>query len=156
MSVSNRFGLIGAVFLVFYGGVLLWHGPTRSPEAFPFFSWSLFSDVPAAQQTDYSIRFTSVDGVELDQPLFLEESKEFLPTANAPQAYQVAQQLGRAVDRDQILRSASSKELLDSQWLDSLREADYEIVRRRFDILERYRCDCYLEVTVLQQASLGS
>lgn len=156
MKLTDRLAALGVLFIACYLGVLLWHGPSRSPEVFPFFSWSLFSEVPDAVEVDYSVRFISVNGVTLDEPVFFEESKAFLRTASAPQAYQVIQQLGRAHDKNQDRRAAESQDLLDSQWLASLTSADYEVVRREFDILERLECDCYSNVVVLSEASLGS
>ena len=83
MKSTDRLATLGLLFLVGYVGVLLWHGPKQLPEAFPFFNWSLFSEVPDAQETDYSIRFTSVNGEVLDEPVFFEESQAFLATAVA-------------------------------------------------------------------------
>jgi hypothetical protein len=150
MARTDRLVALGAAFIVLYAAVLVVNGPENREEAFPVFSWSLFSKIPEAELTDYSIRLTSVNGQELPTPLYYDQATSLLVTARRPEPNLVMQQLGSAVARDKPYAAALAKETLEDRWLEGIDSAEYEIVRRRFDIIERSRCDCFEEETVLR------
>jgi hypothetical protein len=155
MTRTDRLVALGATFLLAYVAVLVWNGPESTEEAFPVFNWSLFSEMPDPILTDYSLRFTSANGEVLEEPVFFEEARRLLPTAfQRPDAYLVIQQLGSSIANDQPYRFATTKNVLDDRWLAELASADYEIVRRTFDIRERARCDCYTDVEVLRVSEI--
>jgi hypothetical protein len=151
---TDRLVAIGAAFLVLYGSVLAWNGPADADEAFPFFNWSLFSEMPDPIATDYSIRFTRVDGEDLAEPVYFEDAAEFVNTTGSPEAYQTIQRLGSALAGDRILQVAENQDRLELAFLAGLSQADYEVVRRRFDILERRECDCFISETVVAEGSV--
>lgn len=153
MARTDRLVALGAAFILLYTAVLVVNGPENREEAFPVFSWSLFSKIPEAEITDYSIRFTSVDGVELPTPLYYDEATALLTTAQRPEPNQVMQKLGSAVASDKPYAAALAKETLEDRWLEGIDSAEYEIVRRRFDIIERTTCDCFQEETVLREVT---
>jgi hypothetical protein len=156
MGRRDRVVVIGIAFIVGYLGVVAWHGPERGTEAFPVFDWSLFSEIPEPSISDYSIRITTIDGQELATPLFFEEAKRYLPNAyQRSDAYQLIQRLGTAVERSQRGKVRELQAVLDERWLAEVGTAEYEVVRREFDLLERAQCDCYTDVTVLSRGAKG-
>lgn len=154
MTHTDRLVILGVAFLVAYVGVLIWNGPVNTKEAFPAFNWSLFSEMPEPQLTDYSIRLTEVDGQKLPEPLYYDEAKGYISTPFRPEPYLVMQQMGHAIVADQPERFSSAREVLESRWMENLDSAEYEIVQRKFDIIERVGCDCFTEETVLREVSI--
>jgi hypothetical protein len=138
-----------------YLGVLVVNGPRNADEALPFFNWSLFSRVPAREGTHYSIRLVEVDGSELDEPVYFDEASDIVSTSGLPEASTVMQDLGRAMEDGDEAAVDAARERLESRFLAELDSATYEVVRRRFDIVERLDCSCYLEETVLGELSFG-
>jgi hypothetical protein len=154
MKHTDRLAVVGVAFVALYGAVLAWHGPARTVEVFPFFNWSLFSTVPERVSTDYSIRFIDVGGDALDPPVYFEEARSFLPTSASPGARQVIRELGKAVDEGHPLRLVRNQQILEREYLAALEQADYELVRRRFDIVDRRSCDCFISETVIGTGSV--
>lgn len=152
---DSRLLRAAVAFLVLYICVLVVNGPAK-PEFFPFFNWSLFSNVPDPQQEDFGIRFISVDGKPLEPPLYLEKSQSLGLPSGSPDAYKAIQNWGKAVVKGQILRAANGRDVVEDRYLANLKRADYELVSRRYDILQRYKCDCFLAETVLEKRSLRS
>lgn len=151
---ADRLVVVAMAFMTLYLAVVVVNGPTK-PERYPFFSWSLFSKMPAAEVTDYSIRFTRIDGKDLDEPIYFEDANALVGTSGVPGAIDTIRNLGKSLVADRPMQVAVSEERLETTYLNRLVQADYEIVRRRFDILERRSCDCFLSVTVIGQGSFG-
>lgn len=110
--------------------------PGRS-EIFPFASWSLFSLVPN-ETSDFSLRVLELDGRALDPPPYLEDAWAILPQAANHVARNAVDRLGRAVVADDEAGAAATRRTLESLHLGSHRIV-YELVRRRYDPLERWR-----------------
>ena len=53
------------------------------------------------------------------------------------------------------MEAAVSEQRLEESYLNRLVAAEYEVVKRRFDFLERRRCDCFLSETVVGNGSFG-
>jgi hypothetical protein len=151
---DNRLIAVGAAFMLVYTVVLAQKG-TEKPETFPFTSWSLFSKVPDREGTDYSLRFTSANGAGLAEPVYFEDAEALRLPTDAPAAIEVIQQLGRHLAGDRQDQVATTRALLESKYLTAVDRADYEVVRRRYDRLERYECDCFSQVDVLDRFSLS-
>lgn len=139
------------VFIVAYVGLLFLRDPHNPDQIYPVTRWDLFSKVPSSVRTSYSIRFVEVDGVPLDEPIYFEKADSYVRNTESPTAYQVLQDLGRATERDQPLRMTRYLDLLVTSDLTGIRSARVEVVKRRFDILERLECDCFLEEQVLAE-----
>jgi hypothetical protein len=138
-----------------YLGVLVVNGPRNATEVLPFFNWSLFSRVPAPDQVHYSVRLLEIDGAALDPPVFFDEASDLLPGAQAPEANELLQHLGRSLEAGDEAAVADARAALESRFLNGLDSAVYEVVRRRYDIVDRLECDCYLEETSLREFTLG-
>jgi len=128
-----------------------------SPERFPFFKWELFSRVPRSQQEDYGVRFVEVDGQPVDPPVYFEQADEFLSTSRSPDAQSTIRNIGRAVEHDQPVLLTDNRALFEGRHLQELESATYEVVKRRYDLVERVDCiGCFEEETVLDEFTVGS
>lgn len=118
-------------------------------ELFPFFSWELFSYIPADTITSYGIRFSSANGESLAQPIYFEEAKHLTPYADSVDAFVTLQSLGNAIAQNDAQQTAATQQLLQGTYFGDMSAAEYAIVRRRFDLLERWRHNRYLEEEVI-------
>jgi hypothetical protein len=129
---------------------------TDRGERLPVFSWSLFSEVPDAEKTDYGVRFLAVDGTPLDEPTYFELASDHLSTTRDPAAHSLIDQIGDSLVRDEPMRAALQRDLFESRFLQDLDGARYEVVRRTYDVLDRIECvGCYIDVEVLATFELG-
>jgi hypothetical protein len=147
---------VAVVFVLLYGGLLALRGPTNPDQIYPASRWELFSRVPERERDSYSIRFVEVDGQVLDEPVYFEKADAFIANPQSPTAYAVLRDLGLSVERGEPLKIAHHKELLETAHMQTIDTARYEVVRRRFDILDRLECDCFLEETVVGELSKGT
>ena len=122
-------------------------------QVLPFSSWSLFSKHPPREKTDYGIRFTSIDGRPQDPPVYFESAG--LQESESPPAYELIQDLGGHVERDEVLRADAVWTTFASRFLPDVRTAEVEVVRRTYDILDRRRCDCFEVETVVGTVRKG-
>ncbi|MEZ5139356.1 MAG: hypothetical protein R2702_10535 [Acidimicrobiales bacterium] len=156
MDRTDRLVALGLAFVLSYLAVLAWHGPESTEEAYPVFNWSLFSEIPDRTFSDYSVRLTSVDGRDLPEPVYFEAARAQLPRLyQNPGGYRLIQQLGSAIDRGDDAAAEGFDAALDERWLEEVDVAEYEVVRRTFDILERRSCDCFTEETVIATGEKG-
>lgn len=118
-------------------------------ELFPFFSWELFSHIPPKEITSYGIRFNSANGNELNEPLYFEDAMHLTRHAESVDAFVTLQSLGSAIEQNDLVQVATSQQLLQSTYFGDISAAEYEIVRRRFDLLERWQSNQYLEEEVI-------
>ena len=155
MGRSQTVVRVVVVFLAAYGGLLLLRGPREPEQIYPVSRWELFSRVPERERDSYSIRFVEVDGRVLDEPVYFEDADEFIRNTQSPTAYAVLQDLGRSLERGALLQAAHHQALIETAHLQQLTSARYEVVRRRFDILDRHDCDCFLSETVIGELAWG-
>ena len=147
---------VAVAFVAIYLGLILVRGPEEPDQIYPVSRWELFSRVPPRERDSFSIRFVEVDGRVLDEPVYFEKADAFIANTQSPTAYAVLQDLGRSVEDGAVLRTARYQELLETASMQTISTARYEVVRRRFDILDRLECDCFLEETVLGELEKGS
>jgi hypothetical protein len=124
-------------------------GPSDGHEIFPFSAFSLFSKVPAAESSGHGVRFTSIDGAELEEPTYYEDLQGRLGPVPRASANDVISDLGEALDRGDADAAEESRRLLESRFMPSIESARYEVVRTRWDLRQRYECRCFVEETVL-------
>jgi hypothetical protein len=150
---SQRIVAATLAVMVAYLGVI---GIRRGEdELLPFFTWSLFSRVPEREAVHYSIRLVEVDGRTLDPPVYFDEASALLATTQLPEANTTLQDLGRAVEAGDEDAVDAARSTLESRFLNELDSATYEVVRRRFDIVDRVECDCFVEETTLRELTFG-
>jgi hypothetical protein len=121
-------------------------------EVLPFFRWDLFSRVPEPEQQYYGIRFTSLAGATLEEPVYFEQSA--LPSHSNSSAHVLVQRLGQAVE-DGDDDAARYREILESRYLDGVVGATYELVDREYDIEARLECDCFTSEVVIDRFTVG-
>jgi len=144
-----RTGLV--VFLIAYplisGTVLAIRWSKTANEIYPFFSWALFCFVPG-ETSDLGIRVTAIDGEPLDPPRFVEESTDDFPEAKRAVTYLTIQKIKtdstQAVDPSRVL---IEKNVL----LRDHKQVDYELVKRRYDCLERHRDGTFRALDVIDR-----
>lgn len=147
--------MLTAALLVTYSGVLLWFGPTTPRETFPFFNWQLFSKVPPAVNTSYGVRILEVDGVPVDPPRYFEASPDLFPSAKSPEASTAARAWGGHLRAGREVESEFAQDLFEARFLATATHVRYEFVERRYDIIERVSCDCYVSEEVLGEFEYG-
>lgn len=147
--------LVTTAILVGYSAMLLVAGPS-GPERFPFFKWSLFSVVPDEETVDFGIRVVEVGGRPVSPPRYLEDATGLgLPT-HSIDAVTLTQELGAAVTEGRIDDAEAARAILEVRFLSGPAPVRYELVRRRFDLLERRECaDCFIEEEVLDEHRTG-
>ena len=113
--------------------------------------------MPNAEQEDYGIRFVEVDGRPVDPPVYFEEADELISTSHSPVAQSTIRNIGRAVEQDRPGVLAENRALFEGRHLQELDSATYEVVKRRYDLIERVDCiDCFEDETVLDEFTVGS
>lgn len=129
----KRFAVFVAVYFVVAVAGLQMRGESNRYEYFPFSAWPLFCITPTGDRPDYGVRFR-----EGTRWTYLEESE--LPHAHSIEAYHLLQAIGRAgVKRDRERQNRLVRQLR-GRYLRGLPEGtQVQVVRRRFDPLERYR-----------------
>lgn len=136
-----------------YSLVLLAVGPDANVEKFPVFKWQLFSKVPPEVSTSYGIRLLEVNGRPNDPPTYFEAS--LFPTAKSPEASVLVNSWGRHLVADRLDRAEESRALFESRFISSASTVRYQVVERRYDVIERVTCDCYLSERVLSEHRYG-
>ena len=114
------------------------NGWTTHPvkELFPFFSWSLFSDVKN-ERIEYSIVIHQLDDETFAEPLDLREASG-LPAFGGSRSlsYKALQNVGSAL-RSKDEGSMADLEVFETQYF-SGHDLDYEIIRKTFDPIRRW------------------
>jgi hypothetical protein len=141
--------------LVSYLVVLVVNGPRSSIEAFPVSRWELFSMVPPRENTSYGVRLVEVDGVVLDPPRYFEESRDLFRSARSPDVPVLVARWGRHAEAGRESDAEAARRLFESRFLADAGTVRYELVLRRYDIVERVECGCYVSEEVLDAHRFG-
>jgi hypothetical protein len=122
---------------------------TRTDERFPLFGWSLFSEVPSPDGSDYSVRLVELDGRRLQPPQYYEDAK-VVDQARLVQATRAMTALGRAAERDPDGDTVASRAgLFEDVYLNRYESGRFEVVKRTYDIRDRFDCKCFVSESVL-------
>ena len=155
---SERVARITLGLLLVYSAIVAVSVPAPiDKEVFPFFRWELFARTPERHRSDYGVRFTEVDGRQLERPVYFEEASGFIPTSRSPDAQAAIKDLGEATEHHDSEHATRNRDLLESRHLQALTSATYEVVRRTYDVLERVDCiSCYDDDRVVATYELGA
>jgi hypothetical protein len=145
-------GILGVYSIFLAQGVYAYSQERGARETFPFFIWDLFSRVPQPDQVSYGIRLTEMDGTRLD-PVYYEETT--LPTHQSSAAQAMIGTIGSAYESGDAERVDHYRTIWESRYLQPLASAQYELVRREYDVEERHDCDCYRREVVLAEFVMG-
>jgi hypothetical protein len=128
---------------------------TRTDERFPLFGWSLFSEVPNPHGSDYSVRLVELDGRRLRPPQYYENAK-LVDQGRLVQATRAMTALGRTVERDPDGDAATFRAgAFEGVYLTAFERGRFEVVKRNFDIRDRFDCKCFVSETVLGEFNFG-
>lgn len=109
---------------------------TDRDRLFPLNSWALFSKVPA-EVTDYGVRLLELNGERITAPNFVERGGP-RPALATVEAYGLIQKLGRALGNDDRHSVGRARRALEGIYLSGAEPFRYEVVRRRYDPIERW------------------
>ena len=127
---------------------------TRTEEKVPFFGWSLFSEVPQPRETNYSVRLLELDGKRFDPPVYFEEA-HLVDQARLVQSTRAMQGFGRAAEGTDAATAAFHAQRFKDVYLTKYQTGRYEVVKRTFDIRDRFECECFIEEEVVGEYSFG-
>jgi len=117
------------------------------PRTYPIDSWSLFSKVPN-QITDYSIRIVELNGRPLTESIWFDQSPS--KHSHSHNARTVILKMGSALEDGHEREADRLQNVFLSNFVSDLPGARFEFVRRRYEVLERFRTHQFDEVTVLR------
>ncbi|MEX2315980.1 MAG: hypothetical protein WD669_02440 [Pirellulales bacterium] len=126
--------------------VMQWDGGVG--EIYPFAPWTLFCFVPN-QEVDFAVRIRAVDGRPLDPPPFFEE---FATNAESQMTvgYAIVQEMGRFAEDASSAAFRKQRGLFERTFLQPVaKKVEYEIVRREFDVLERWQSRRFKKIELL-------
>lgn len=141
-----------ALLLLLYVSIAVSTHLTKQPEIFPFFSWSLFSSVPQPEKTNYGLRLIAVDGKTLQTPLFFEEGEQYFAGANSIMAMTTIRRLARAIEAGNAGQIVEYQTFFEEMFLAEASDVAYEVVRRTYNPVERWRTGRYISVECLRSA----
>jgi hypothetical protein len=131
-----------AIFAVAYplisGAVLVRDWDSGVGEIYPIAPWALFCFVPN-QESEFAIRFRAIDGKSFDEPLYYEELADF-DQHQKTLGRGIIHDMGALWDDGPPLQFAQQRRLFERNFVAPIaREARYELVRRDYDVLNRWR-----------------
>ena len=126
-----------ALFLAVYFLAGLYTSNLPNREAYPFFSWNLFSKVPQANVREFALRIVEYKGQRFDPPIFLNEAKGMYSRARLHKYWGPINSLGRNIksnNKEEIERFRRRVENIFYS-----HPVTYEIVRIRYNSVERWK-----------------
>jgi hypothetical protein len=147
MRTSRRLVAGTMVALLVLGSIAVVTELSGHYQVLPFSTWSLFSRMPERERVDYGVRILSIDGVEQAPPIYFESSG--LPDAASPAAYELVRDLGLSLKDGNQAQADQIWETFAGRYLGGV-DAEVEIVRRRYDVVDARTCNCYLDERVLE------
>lgn len=113
---------------------------TKGDEDFyPFFSWFLFSKVPARVQDDYLIKILEYRGQPQSPPLLVEKTPGiFNSSRSLAEYFQMTRNLGSAVKRGDTKEINRFRTHFENN-LFSEQKLKYQVLEVRYNLVDRYR-----------------
>jgi hypothetical protein len=133
-QVRNR--LIVILIVYFVAGTASQRLVPGVDEIFPFFGWSLFSNVPN-ESSRYTILIEEHNGRAIDPPVVFLKAPETVVTGNRYVGRKLINKLGRAKRRDRKRKVKRYREILESNHLQG--KVRYELVFEQYDPLEKWK-----------------
>ena len=143
------------VSLIAYASIAVCIQALQKQDAYPFFSWNLFSVIPNVH-TAYTMKIISMNGVSHNPPLSFDTLSSFFQNINAspPEYLQIVQQLGSALEnkssRDNVVVLRQNLERMFANT-----KATYQITRIEYDPLEYWHTHQYRSETILETFTAG-
>ena len=135
----QRLQALGLIVVMAYGLSSIYLGYSGKRDAYPLFSWSLFTHVPNFRH-DFALLITQIDGAPVNPPADLMSFKGRLSGAGEIRAYYTIQDFGDALVRRDGARMETLRRLLEKEYLaGSSGPLRYRIVARAYDPVEKWR-----------------
>lgn len=144
-------GLLAAYFMI--GAALFVFSPALN-EVYPFFSWTLFREVPQRDSIRYVVRVTAVNGVQLAQPVFLDQSEGIVKGGVGATNDSRISQLRSAVLEDDTDAIRTAREQLEETFLP--RDVAYELVEIHFDPIDFWKTGAYSDMQPYRAFTSGT
>lgn len=138
------------VYPVISGSVLIFGRSIGMDELYPFAPWALFCFVPN-QEVDYGIRIHAADGQQLESPQLYEEYLG-LDANQRTIGYAMIQRLGHYSTANNPQQFDAQRQQFEQSFLGpKLGTAKYELIERRYDVLDRWNTSECANIEVVQQ-----
>lgn len=137
----SRVKLLLLSFLVIYFvvGVSSRVSTKGDEDTYPFFSWFLFSKVPARVQDDFLIKILEYKGKTQSPPLLVEKTPGIFNSARSLAEYfQMTRNLGSAVRRGNAAEVNRYRKHVETN-LFSSQKLKYQVLEVRYNLIDRYR-----------------
>jgi len=136
--------LTSTILLYFYMG-FYFSSHTSEGEAYPFFSWFVFTRVPPQFITGYALKIVEYEGKKLDPPVFFQDShgiyfKKILTMTEYDYTIRV---LGENIERGETEKVEQYRKTIEESFLSQ--PVVYEIVRIEFDTLKYWKTGQFTE-----------
>lgn len=152
---TYRYSMLAVlIFAVAYplvsGSVLTLRWGSTIDEIYPITPWTLFCFTPN-DEADYAVRLTAVDGQPLEPPTFFDDFVELTENERLA-AYVLVQEMGRLAGETERSAFATARRVFERSFLRPLaRQVRYDLVRREFDVLERWKTGRYENVGAIEE-----
>lgn len=129
-------GFLATYFIVGVSSRVITRG---DEDTYPFFSWFLFSKVPARIQDDYLIKILEYRGQIQVPPLLVEKTPGIFNSARSLAEYfQMTRNLGVAVRRGDTKEINRFRTHIENN-LFSSQKLKYQVLEVRYNLIERYK-----------------
>lgn len=128
--------LVLIVVIYFFAGSISQKMIPGVDEIFPFFGWSLFSQVPNVDRR-YEVLISAHGSRKIEPPLAYLKADSALVKGNKHIGRKLIQQLGGALERGESGEAMRLKRLLERNYLRE--NVRYEVVIENYDPLEKWR-----------------
>jgi len=119
----------------------------RLPEAewYPFFSWTLFSKIPALNE-EYAVRIHEYEGKIFDPPIFFSQTQGVYSVSNTSitEYHFMIQLLGRSLKRNQEDEIIRRRQIFEANFLSH--PVIYEVVKIKYDSIKYWKTGVMLGV----------
>jgi hypothetical protein len=112
--------------------------PSLRGDLFPLSVWAMFARVHNVMD-DFGLLILQIADRPLEPPRYLEEVGPGLPAGGSIEAYHAVQALGQATAAGDDGRVATLRTLVEGRYLAATPGVRYQLVRRRWDPLRRWR-----------------
>jgi hypothetical protein len=137
-----------ASFLILYAVLGAFAHFIFRTELYPIFTWCLYCRIPNELQ-DYDLRILTVNGEKLVLAPYFQEASQWFQEANSRSAYRSIQKLGLAVEVGDTEMIKEVRRFFEPLYLGRANVVYYEIVKRSFNPMERWKYGSFKSVTSL-------
>ena len=138
-------------FLIFYFSVGLFarYLSDGVEDVYPFFSWFLFSKVPARIQIDFAIRIHEFAEKRFEPPIFFEKAKGIYDKTSysTTDYYHLVQLLGMSLQSNRMNEVKRLRRELEKNFLSY--PVVYEVVELKFNPIERWKTGQFIGIKSL-------